>query len=287
MNTVSATHARELDVWYAVRKLDTAFRALLSSMPREPGRDDLWSTYGAERAALIEPIDRLSEALHRALRSNDERSSKRWDERCLLALLVLYDELELSALGNLANQRASVPFQTEHCGIHDGGQQFYDLVDDALSLATTPALALQLLLFCLQAGFCGRIPTKSDPEREEYVRRLGLRVDEAAEHRHTAERPPPAHRRITGVDFPFSYYAVAAVFVCCVWLALGMLARNHECMEFHCGWQRQNFEGSPSRQAMAQRPTHESLARSHRLNLAARGSTSAARGSTSAARGMA
>lgn len=278
MNTAGATHALELDVWYAVRNLDAAFRRLLASMPREPGRDDLWSTYGAERAALIEPIDRLSEALQRALPPNDERASKRWDARCLLALLVLYDELELSSLGNLANQRASVPFQTEHCGIHDGGQQFYVLVDDALSLATTPALALQLLLFCLQAGYCGRIPTQSDPEREEYVRRLGLRVDEAAELRHTTERPPAARRRITGVDFPFSYYIVAAVFVCCVWLALGMLARTHECSEFQCGWHRQNFEDSPSRQAMELRPTRESLPSLHRRKLAAGGSTGAARG---------
>ena len=235
MNEPGVVRELELSVWYAVRDLDTAVRRLLGSMPREPGRDDLWSVYASERGALLVYLEALSEALLKALPLSDELPSKRWGKHCLLALLVLYDELELGELGSFATERASVPLQTEYCGIHDGGERFYVLVDDALSGIVTPPLVLQLLLFCLQAGFCGRIPTKSDPEREEYIRRLSLRVDAAAEHSH-APQPGTPRRRITGVDFPFIYYIAAAVFVGCVWLVLGVLARYHECDEFrHCG----------------------------------------------------
>lgn len=233
-----ANTKRELDlcVWHAVRNLDTVFRRLLASMPREPGRDDLWAAYATERAKLSEPVEALTKALLSALPLSDELPSRKWGKHCLLALLVLYDELELAELGSLASERASIPLQTEYCAIHDGGERFYMLVDDALSLAVTPPLVLQVLLYCMQAGFCGRIATKTDPEREEYIRRLSLRVDEAADHKHSPQALEASRSRISGVDFPFIYYVAAAVFVGCVWLALGTLARYHECDEFrHCG----------------------------------------------------
>lgn len=227
----------ELEVWYAVRKLDAAVRRLLVSMPTGPGRDDSWAAYAAERAALAPLVSELGAKLTSALPLRDEPAAKQWSQRCLLALLVLYDELELTELGSMASERAETPLQTQYCGIHDGGERFYSLLDDALATAATPPLAVQLLLFCLQAGLCGRIPTKNDPERQEYVRLLSLRVDEAAEHAHPPFPRETTRRRIAGVEFPFIYYVAAAVFVGCVWLTLNKLARYHECYEFPCsGW---------------------------------------------------
>lgn len=61
--------------------------------------------------------------------------------------------------------------------VHDGGEMFYDLIDDRL--ARRDSLELQLVLevcyFCLSDGFVGR-HSRNRPMIEEYKRKLAARI---------------------------------------------------------------------------------------------------------------
>ncbi|HTV23316.1 MAG TPA: DotU family type IV/VI secretion system protein [Polyangiaceae bacterium] len=216
----------ELAVWVALRRLEEAFRRLGSLAPQKPEPIELWTAYRRARADLKAPIVKLKAALEVALPDPRARPGESNADRALAALLIHYDERELaSAQGGAAG--ASMLLQTEYCGLYDGGERFFVLLEDALRSPATPSLVLQLFLFCMRSGFCGRYPNVSDPERlanqEELCQRVGRRPEPLSPPR--ADAPI---ERIPGQEFPYLVYASALALLLSVWFGLHSLAKAHQ-----------------------------------------------------------
>lgn len=96
--------------------------------------------------------------------------------------------------------------------VHDGGDLFYDLIDDCLARNDTPYLVFELCYFCLSDGFVGR-HSRNKPMIEEYKRKVSSRFPRGHGSSETnyftvAYMPNPG-----GPAFPKRYYlySVAAL----------------------------------------------------------------------------
>lgn len=105
----------------------------------------------------------------------------------LLPLVIYCDELVLSRLAKPA--RPAWPLlQAELFQINDGGERFFQMVDERLQQA--PRLLLEVLYYCLGCGFLGRYvsePAKVLPYKTQLAERLQLHAEE--------NRPPTPYRR--------------------------------------------------------------------------------------------
>ena len=216
----------DLAAWVALRRLEEAQRRLSALVPQKPEPVELWTAYRRARAELKGPIAKLKAALEQALPDPRARPGESNADRALAALLIHYDERELAgAQGGAAG--ASMLLQTEYCGLYDGGERFFLLLEDALRSPATPSLVLQLFLFCMRSGFCGRYPSVADPARlahqEELCQRVGKHPEPVA-----APRAAAPLERIPGQEFPYLVYAGALALLVTVWFGLHSLARAHQ-----------------------------------------------------------
>jgi type VI protein secretion system component VasF len=224
----------ELAVWVALRRLEEAYRRLVTLVPQKPEQVERWTAYRRARAELATPILKLKMALEQALPDPRARAGESNAERALAALLIHYDERELAtAQGGAAG--AALLLQTEYCGLYDGGERFFVLLEDALRSPATPSLVLQLSLFCLRSGFCGRYPSLDDPERLAHQDELCQRVGKRPEPLGVPKATPPLER-IPGQNFPYLVYLSALALLGCVWLGLHSLAKAHQATQsdIHC-----------------------------------------------------
>ena len=95
--------------------------------------------------------------------------------------------------------------------VHDGGDLFYDLIDDSLARNDTPYLVFEICYFCLSDGFVGR-HSRNRPMIDEYKRKIASRFprsnNSATGYFTTAYNPTPG-----AAYFPKRYYlySVAAL----------------------------------------------------------------------------
>jgi hypothetical protein len=218
----------ELGVWFALRRLDAAFNAMLARAPVSSARPELWADYQRARGLLTPQIALLKTALELALPDPRaaERESSAW--HVFSAILIHYDERELAVVGQKTASPRVELLQTTHCEIYDGGELFFSQLEDALRAASTPRLVLQLFLFCMRAGFCGRYPDASHPERLACQAELCRRVAKDRGAPRQQEPARPRRTRIEGIGFPYPVYVVAVACVLGVWFALGALAEAHQ-----------------------------------------------------------
>lgn len=217
-----------LGVWAALRALEGAVQGLLALAPADPKRPELWVEYNARRQRLDAPALELGVALRAALPDPRARPGESLAERTWAALLIHYDERELAN----ASQRPAGPreplLQTKHCNLYDGGELFFVYLEDALRSPATPSLVLQLFLFCLRAGFCGRYSSATDPGREALHEELCQRVVKSDAASGALAAVTPQAVPIAGVRFPWSVYALAFAFVVGFWFALESMAETHQ-----------------------------------------------------------
>jgi hypothetical protein len=215
----------ELDVWCALRRLDDAFERLSSTLVLDARQPELRVEYSRARSSLAAPIAALRAALERALPEPRALPGESYAERMFAALLIHYDERELAHGSRFAG--AGALLQTEYANLYDGGEQFFVFLERALRAPAPPGLTLQLFLFCLRAGFCGRYPRLDDPERlayqDELSRRVGKRPAEAL-----VASPPVPVERIAGSSFPYVLYLAGALSLVIVWLCLDSVADAHQ-----------------------------------------------------------
>lgn len=216
----------ELAVWVALRRLEEAYARMLALAPARSEQVELWVPYRRARAELGGPILKLKTALERALPDPRAREGEAQADRALAALLIHYDEREL-AFAQGGGAGASVLFQTEYCGLYDGGERFFILLEDALRSPATPALVLQLMLFCMRSGFCGRYQSLDDAERAACQNELSQRVGKPPEPI-VAPRTAAPLERIPGRNFPYLVYLIALAAIAGVWLGLSEMARSHQ-----------------------------------------------------------
>src|SRR3954468_10505296 len=108
----------ELEVWFALRRLDEAFERLANAVSSPSRRPELRVDYARARAALAAPIGALRAALDRALPEPRALPGESYAERMFAALLIHYDERELSQSDALSGAGAAELLQTEYANLY-------------------------------------------------------------------------------------------------------------------------------------------------------------------------
>ncbi|MFO7179020.1 MAG: DotU family type IV/VI secretion system protein [Pseudomonadota bacterium] len=136
----------------------------------------------------------------------------------LFPIVVYCDELMATATRGAVMRWE--PMQGEFYEIENGGERFYEVLEERLRQDETHPLVLETFYFCLLDGFTGMYPAGSK-QIEEYRERLVARF-----------RPPPLRfpkveaepKRTELVPFPRRYYASAAAVVFAVYCVLSWMA---------------------------------------------------------------
>jgi type VI protein secretion system component VasF len=119
------------------------------------------------RREINTSIDRLQATLNAELTENEVH-------QILLPLVIHCDELVLRRLPPKDRPTWRM-LQNERYKIDDGGDVFYQLIEERLLKADTPVLTFEVLYFCLRDGFVGRF--ESDPSKiATYMARLAARI---------------------------------------------------------------------------------------------------------------
>lgn len=167
---------------------------------------------------------------------------------CLVPLIIAIDERERLALGPLVKRWNLPALQVELLEIDDGGDRFYDELDEHLGGSGVHPLVFELYLLCLKGGFSGRYQGRPT-ERQAFENRLVERIRREDPRRALASAPgasvaetgPEAapeidaglpgdpgegsarRRKVTFLPFPYRYYLGAAGAM----LALFIVLRFH------------------------------------------------------------
>lgn len=217
----------ELEVWFALRRLNDTFERALTLLGVQPRRAELRVDFTKARESLGAPIEALRAALQRALPEPRALPGQSYAEVIFAAVLIHLDERELAHGGELSAASGGVLLQTQYADLYDGGEEFFVCLERALRAPAPPGLVLQLFLFCLRAGFCGRYPELDDPGRLAYVDELSRRVGKPPAASEVSW-PAPALERIAGARFPFLLYVAGVLALVLVWLALNSVADAHQ-----------------------------------------------------------
>lgn len=132
------------------------------------------------RAELLAQLSELKTGLRSQL-------SEKEVGMVLLPLVIHIDELVMRRLTE--DEQTLWPLlQRELFDLQNGGEVFYDFIQERLAMPSTPSLLFDVLYFCLSDGFCGKFA--EEPARiEQYKRMLVEKIPQPA------LPPPPAKRR--------------------------------------------------------------------------------------------
>ncbi len=114
------------------------------------------------------------------------------------------------------------PLQGELYDIQNGGEMFYQILEERLRKEETPPIVFEVFFYCLSDGFVGMY--EGDPRKvEEYKARLAARIplretDEATIDRRDKGKP------VELAAMPWKYYAVGVAAVLAWWLVLQIYA---------------------------------------------------------------
>jgi type VI protein secretion system component VasF len=94
--------------------------------------------------------------------------------------------------------------------VHDGGDLFYDLLDDRFARTDTPELVFEVCCFCLSDGFVGR-HSRNREKLEEYKLKVASRITRPGGGGSTATGYfTSAYMPSDGPGFPRRYYLYSA-----------------------------------------------------------------------------
>ncbi len=136
----------------------------------------------------------------------------------LFPLVVHIDELTAVALGPRACDWRQL--QGEFFDIDDGGELFFQKIDELLVQDDTHPLAFEVYYYCLGDGFVGRFGA-SPSKLGDYTARLEAQIPNGM--------PPVAMNQsevneVRLVEFPYRYYLISAAAVLTVFLLLHVFA---------------------------------------------------------------
>lgn len=200
----------KLDHWQIIFKVYRQIRALLdqwlpSALPDSAGRTQV--QVGREglnqlQSLLLGAVEQLRAELGAHYRSEEV-------EDALRPFTYLVDEQVLHRLSE--TEQAEWPFlQYRLFGEEGGGDLFFELADARLNQPGASPLMLELLHFCLTAGFTGRYLGNTAKLRE-YKQRLSERIMPPLPSSSLTEAPTEARPLL--YEFPVRYYATAGLCV--------------------------------------------------------------------------
>jgi type IV/VI secretion system ImpK/VasF family protein len=166
---------------------------------------------GPDLVALRENLRRVLTELRRGL----VEGLAEHDVYYVLFPLVLYTDELVSKATRGASTRWE-PMQSEFYEIENGGELFYQVLDERLKEEQTHPLVLETFYFCLLDGFTG-MHLAGSKRIEEYRVQLRERIPRPEVMFKQAQTLP---RRPELAEFPIHYYALAAATVLVIYLLL-------------------------------------------------------------------
>jgi type IV/VI secretion system ImpK/VasF family protein len=219
-----------IDVWAQVRAVFAAADELEREAKRLLAQDD--EAVKAPPASYSRRRQELRAALLTSFRPVLARhAGEQQAAHGLPPLVIALDERERLVLGPLAKRWSLPRLQVELLEIDDGGDRFYELLDEHLGGSGVHPVVFELYLLVLKSGFEGRYQGRQ-AERQAVIDRLMERVRREDPRRALAAAPgasvpsagpeaPEGHRpRVTFVPFPYRYYLGAAALVTIIFVAL-------------------------------------------------------------------
>lgn len=164
---------------------------------------------------LLELLNPLREAL-----ASDYSAGQ--VEEVLQPYVYLLDELVLRRLSQ-TEQPLWPLIQQRLFGQDSGGDHLFDLVDAKLAYSETPVIQLELLYFCLLAGFQGR-HSDNAARLHEYKEQLKARIPRPVPSGISAAALPVEPMPI--YEFPLRYYLAAGLVVALLPVVLWWLSNT-------------------------------------------------------------
>ena len=184
-----------LDLWHIIVTTTMEVRLLLdSALPSKLAKD----AGGAPAPMLSSSVrNRLREELLTKLSELKTGLRSQLSEKevgmVLLPLVIHIDELVMRRLSH-EEQTQWVLLQRELFDLQNGGEVFYEFIQERLNMPDTPPLLFDVLYFCLSDGFSGKFD--DEPARiEQYKRMLVEKIPLPA-------LPPPGPKKRRGRDDP-------------------------------------------------------------------------------------
>jgi type VI secretion system protein ImpK len=143
-------------------------------------------------------------------------------EEILQPYVFLLDELVLRRLSQ-AEQPLWPLIQQRLFGQDSGGDHFFDLAEARLSQADTPVIQLEMLYFCLLAGFQGR-HSDNAAKLQEFRERLKARIPRPLPPGAPEAAPPVEPMPI--YEFPLRYYLATGLVVALLPVVLWWLSNT-------------------------------------------------------------
>ena len=138
----------------------------------------------------------------------------------LFPIVVYFDEMVMYGL--LSQQHSAWrPLQKELFQIDNGGEVFYDTVDDIIRKPQTLPFVYEIFYYCLSDGFKGKY--EGNVVKINDYKKL-LRDKIPLPERMDQEEKGEGLQGIERARFPFWYYSVAVVLLVCVYGIFYMLA---------------------------------------------------------------
>jgi type IV/VI secretion system ImpK/VasF family protein len=192
----------DLKVWHDLVASNREAAELISAITPEAAAsdvDDMRPLMGGD--AMENLHGQLRQTLARVAARLGESLPKDDIKQLLFILAIAVDE---KVQRRMAPEEASKwpLLQRALFDVHDGGDMFYDLIDDRFERHDTSPLIFEFCFFCLSDGFVGR-HSRNKPMIEEYKRKLASRIalphqGNESEDRTTAYMPPVAANRLPG-----------------------------------------------------------------------------------------
>jgi type IV/VI secretion system ImpK/VasF family protein len=182
--------------------------------PRRPARAAVQKLEGmrqaySETTALVEVRSQIRSKLDMLKAALSARLTERETYLVLFPVVVRFDELVqnrfLAAAGT-----AWPPLQKELFEIDNGGEVFYDTLDDLLRKAETLPFVYEVYYFCLSDGFRGKYADNL-AKINEYKTKLADKIPLPPVERRAERAEGPALVMVSGL--PVKYYAAAALFL--------------------------------------------------------------------------
>jgi len=184
-----------LDLWSRLgewhQSVQDSVERLLPTSPTGGGANP--ETLGALRQRLLTAFEQLRASLLKDL-------SEREVNQFLLPLVLLSDEKIMGRL-RAADRTLWPLLQRELYGLENGGDLFYELIDEQLELTAGGPWLAEVLLFCLSDGFRGR-HGDSPSKVHGYQTKLANRLRQADPPPTQTKEEPDAVPVMTGVEPP-------------------------------------------------------------------------------------
>jgi type VI secretion system protein ImpK len=212
----------KLEHWHALLATHREVRESLDKTLPVPASGDQRVSTRVGMEAMLHLQQRFLGALNSLREALASDHSSEQVEEVLQPYVFLQDELVLRRLSQ-AEQPLWPLIQQRLFGQDSGGDHFFDVAEARLNQADTPVILLEMLYFCLLAGFQGR-HSDNAAKLHEFKERLKARIPRPLPPGAAGAAPPVEPMPI--YEFPLRYYLATGLVVALLPVVLWWLSNT-------------------------------------------------------------